>query len=131
MYKIFGWINVAIVIIMISPFILRWLNSHVFKSDKPALAMIVNMLRTLHKILGGLLFASVITHAVLALGAWRWHTGIILGIAAATAAILAIMFYIFKKKWLFLTHRILAGVAILLLLVHLIFPSALYYIFGV
>lgn len=131
MYKIFGWINVAIVIIMISPFVLQWLNSHVVKSDKPALAKIANALRTLHKILGGLLFASVITHAVLALGAWRWHTGIILGITAATTAMFAILFYVFKKKWLFTTHRILAGVTILLVLVHLIFPSALYYIFGV
>lgn len=131
MYKIFGWLNVSLVVIMISPFILRWINTHVFKSPNPALAKIVKFLRTLHKILGGLLLASAITHAILALSAWRWHTGIILGITAELAAIFAVLFYIFKKKWLFLTHRIIAVVAILLLLVHLIFPSAMYSIFGI
>ena len=130
MYKIFGWINVALVIIMISPFVLRWINAHAFKVPKAASTKLVNALRTLHKILGGLLLASAVTHAILALSAWQWHTGIILGIAAELAAIFAVMFYIFKKKWLFLTHRIIAGVVILLLLVHLIFPSAMYSIFG-
>ena len=128
MYRVFGWINVALVILMILPFFVRWLNTRYIKNDM--LKKQLNKYRFMHKVFGGLLLASIVTHAVLALGTWQWHTGTILGISAVLAVTAAILFYTFKKKWLFILHRVLAVILIALLLVHLIFPSAIYYIFG-
>lgn len=128
MYRVFGWINVALVILMILPFLVRWLNTRYIKNDM--LKKQLNKYRFMHKVFGALLLASIVTHAILALGTWQWHTGTILGISAVLAVIAAILFYTFKKKWLFILHRVLAVILIALLLVHLIFPSAIYYIFG-
>ncbi len=128
MYRLFGWINVALVVLMISPFFVRWLNKKYIKNDM--LKTQLFKYRIFHKVFGVLLLASIITHAILALGTWQWHTGTVLGITAVVTALAAVSFYTFKKKWLFVLHRVLAALLILLLLVHLIFPSAIYHIFG-
>ena len=128
MYRLFGWINVALVILMIAPFFVRWLNKKYIKND--VLKIQLFKYRVLHKVFGVLLLASIIIHAVLALGTWQWHTGTVLGITAIVTVLAAVSFYTFKKKWLFVLHRVLAVLLILLLLVHLIIPSAIYHIFG-
>ena len=128
MYRVFGWINVALVVLMLAPLFLRWLNRKYIKNDM--LKKQLNKYRVLHKVFGGLLVASIVTHAFLALGTWQWHTGTVLGITAGVTVLAAVAFYTFKKKWLFVLHRVLAVLLVLLLLVHLIFPSAIYYIFG-
>lgn len=130
MYKLFGWLNIAIVAFMILPFILRKLNALFFKK-KGVYLRIIKLLRKLHKPLGAVLFVVIVIHGISALGTWRLHTGMILGIMSAITMVFGMSFYILKKKWLYSLHKILVAILVVLLLIHLIFPSAVYYIFGI
>ena len=129
MYIILGWVNVALVAVQLLPFIVRRLNKYFIKSS--ALTKQINKYRVLHRILGGLLLVGTIIHGVLALGVLRLHTGTLLGAAAVLTVLIGAAFLVFKKKWLLALHRISALLVILMVLVHLIFPYAVYYIFGV
>ena len=131
MYRIFGWINVAVVAVMIAPFVLRWISLRLGKSKQSAVNKCFRFMRRLHKPLGGLLFASALVHAVLVLSGWRLHTGTILGFIVIIISIFGLLFFAVKKKWVVSTHKIFAYILIALVLVHLIFPSAIYQLFGV
>lgn len=131
MYAVFGWINISLITLMLLPFAIFNLNSLLFKKKVSVYLKLAKFLRKLHRYLGIPLVISVIYHGFLALGSFRLHTGTILGIMLIVVAIFGMIFILFKKKWAFKTHKLLAILLMLLLILHLIFPSALYYIFGI
>jgi len=87
-------------------------------------------MRKLHKPLGYVLFVSAVTHGFLALGSLRLHTGTILGIIVVITSIFGMVFYAVKNKWVVNIHKAFAYILIFLLLIHLILPSAVYYLLG-
>ncbi len=115
---------------MTAPFWLRFLNTHTLRLKGGAYGKTIKFLRTIHKPLGAAILVIALVHAYLALGAFRLHTGSLLWLSIFVAAVLGFSFHITKKRPLFAWHRRAVLLAILLLLIHLIFPSALYYIFG-
>lgn len=130
-YAILGWVNLGAIIVMTLPLWLRLLNKHAFKGKNAALARIARAFRAVHKPLGLLLAASVIVHGILALGALRLHTGTIAGIMLIVTAALGATFFFRKKKPLLTAHRTAALLLALFVLIHLIFPSALWQLFGI
>lgn len=131
MYRLLGWLNIFMTIVIIMPFILRKIDRLFLKNKSISYLNIIKFLRRLHKPFGIILFISAIFHGILALGVWRIHTGMILGIVVAVTALLGISFYIIKKKWIFIWHKTSALVLFVLLLIHLIFPSILNNLFGI
>ena len=131
MYVIIGWFNVAAVVIMTAPFWLRLINMHVFHNKNKALARLAKLLRTVHKPLGIAILVLAVVHGILALGALRLHTGTIAGIMLIATAALGGSFYRLKKKPLLIAHRTLALLFALFVLVHLIFPSAVWSLLGI
>ncbi len=131
MYGVIGWFNVAAVVVMTAPYWLRIINKYGFKNTNKALARFIKTLRKLHKPLGLVLVVLVIIHGILALGAVRLHTGTLAGVMLIVTAALGGSFYLFKKKPLLIAHRTAASLMVLLILLHLIFPSALWYLFGI
>lgn len=119
MYKALGITNVILVIIITSPFWLRFLNKHVFHNNSAPLKKLIKFLRKLHKPLGALLALSGITHGYLALGTIRLHTGSVLWTMILITALLGVLFYIKKKAVFFKWHRRAAFAVVLLVLVHL------------
>lgn len=65
----------------------------------------------------------------LALGALRLHTGSAVWVMILVTVILGASFYKTKKAVFFKWHKRAALTAVILALVHLLFPNALYYIF--
>jgi hypothetical protein len=130
MYVFLGWFNVAGIVVMTAPFWLRILNKHIFKWRSPRYAALVKALRTLHKPLGIAIVCSAFIHGLLALGSLRLHTGTLLGALVVVTAGLGVCLYFLKKKGLLTWHRRMALLTFVLILVHLIFPSAVYRIFG-
>ncbi len=116
---------------MLLPYVMRKLNERFFKIKHGAYISLNKLLRKAHRYLGVVLIASAATHGILALGSLRIHTGTVLGAFAVITALFGFAFIFIKKKWIFKTHKTLAFLLVALLLVHLIVPSALYYIFGV
>ena len=130
MYQLLGWFLVALLLVMTAPFWLRWLNERTLHLKGDGYTKTIKALRAIHKPLGGGILLIALVHGYLALGAIRLHTGPLLLLALIVTASLGILFFHFKKKALFLWHKRLAIAAVALLLLHLIFPNALYGLFG-
>lgn len=125
MYRIMGWINVAIVSLMFLNIMLLKMNAQYFKKKDGFLFKYIKLMRKFHKPLGAILLITVVYHGILALGTLQLHTGTILGSIVLLTAIFGIAFQYIKKKQIFTLHKLFASILILLLLVHLVFPSIL------
>lgn len=131
MVIIIGWFNVAAVLVMTAPYWLRLINKLAYNSKNTALTRMIKTLRAVHKPLGLALFVMAIVHGALALGAFRLHTGTFVGIILLVTVVLGGSFYRLKKKPLYIAHRTAATLLTLSVLVHLIFPSAIWQLFGI
>lgn len=130
MYIFMGWLIVTILLIMTAPFYLRILNKHVFHTKSEAFSRIVKIFRSLHKPFGlGLLLAGFV-HGYLALGTIKLHTGLLLWTSLFVTASLGAAFFKSKKKFFFTWHKRLVLLVICMVILHLLFPSAIYYLFG-
>lgn len=127
MYQILGIVNIALLAVITSPYWLRRLNQWL---HKPALSKLIKTMRVVHKPLGICLLLLSLVHGYLALGALRLHTGTVVGAMILITVVLGGTFYFRKKPALFAWHKRAALLVILLTVVHLVVPSAFYYIFG-
>ena len=125
MYSVLGWLNAILLGVLLSPFVLGFLNKNIFKTKSKVFRDLVKLLRRFHKPLGLALAILAPIHGYMALGGFRLHTGSLLYISAFTTAALGGSFYRLKKKELFKWHKRMAAVTVILLAVHLLFPSAL------
>ena len=87
-------------------------------------------MRRAHKPLGICLLVVSLVHGYLALGALRLHTGTLAGAMILITVVLGGVLFFKKKPALFAWHKRAALLTLLLTLVHLVVPSAVYYIFG-
>ena len=126
MYVFLGWLNVGLIAVMTAPFWLRFLNDHTFRLKGGAYGQVIKFLRTIHKPLGIAVIIIALIHAYLAWGTLRLHTGSFLWFSIFIAAVLGASFYFTKKKPLFFWHKRVVMFALVLLLVHLLFPNAVY-----
>ena len=132
MYKILGFINVALVVIITSPFWLRTLNKWTIKTKDKRFLDTIKFLRKLHKPLGITLAVIIVWHAYLALGGtFRLHTGLLAYIGFLLTVTVGGIYYKKKGKTLFKVHKTLALVSVSLVLIHLIWPNAIWQIFGI
>lgn len=126
MYKVFGYLNILLVVLITAPYWTRKLNQWFFHSKSKAYQKLQRTLRSIHKPAAAVLLISIIVHGYLALRSFRLHTGTIVGIAFILTALFGLIFYLTKKLPFLKVHRALALVAVLLVVVHLLFPSLLY-----
>ncbi len=130
LYSILGIINVLLIALITAPYWLRRASKWLFPKKKIMASKGMKALRALHKPLGICLLIVSLIHGYLAWGSLRPHTGTLLGAAVLITVALGGAFYRLKKKGLFKAHKIGALAVVLLTLLHLIAPSAIYYIFG-
>ncbi|NCB41550.1 MAG: hypothetical protein EOM59_02915 [Clostridia bacterium] len=128
MYVIMGWLGVLAFMVMTSPFWLRFINDRTLHLKGGTYGKALKLSRKIHKPLGVGFVAFSLVHGRLALGSFRLHTGTLLWLSLFITAGLGILYYSQKKKDLFVWHRRMALVVLFLLLIHLIFPMALYYL---
>lgn len=131
MFRVLGWFNVFLLTVMTAPYWLRFLNSHTLHLKGGAYGKTIKVLRAVHKPVGAAILLIAVLHGYLALGALRIHTGSILWTAVFLTAALGASFYLSKKRPLFQWHKRLAATAVTLLLIHLLFPSAVYTLFRI
>ena len=129
MYRILGYLNVTLFIVVTSPYWLRRLNQWMLHIRGADIQKVLKPLRSLHKPLAACLAVLAAIHGYLALGAPRLHTGSIVWIAVLLTAGLGYAFYKKKTPSLFKWHKGMALTVALLIALHLIAPGALYYLF--
>jgi hypothetical protein len=130
MYQILGILNVALFVGVTSPYWLRRINQWFFHGKSKGIVQGVKKLRKVHKPLGICLVVLSLIHGYLALGALRLHTGSLAWIMSIITVLLGVLFYKRKKAVYLLWHKRAALLTIILTVLHLVFPSALYYIFS-
>lgn len=129
-YQLLGYINLALVVLITAPYWLRMLNQKILKTRDKWLLNLIKLLRRLHKPLAAALVAITLWHGWLAWGSLRLHTGLLTGFAFLLTAMLGIAFWLRKNKRAFKGHKVMALISVLLLALHLLYPSALWYWFG-
>ena len=122
MYKVLGFINIGLLVIVLCPFIFRKMKQWFIHSKSPKYAKFMKALRLIHKPAALLLLASIFVHGWLALGALSLHTGTVAAASFVVTALFGLLFYLLHKKRLLQFHRLLALLSVLLVAVHLLFP---------
>jgi cytochrome b561 len=123
MYKILGFINVALLVGITSPYWLRYFNQWFFDRTNPALAKWIKRMRTAHKPLGVCLLVLAFTHGYLALSALQLHTGSAVGVMIFATVLLGALYFREKKAVIFAWHKHAALITVILVLIHLISPN--------
>lgn len=126
LYLFLGWLNFSLFAVITSPFWIGFLNKRFFHTKSQKYQKFIRMLRQIHKPLGLALAGLSFVHGYLALGSIRPHTGILAALAVCAVVVLGIVFFRTKKRTVFLWHRGIALALFFLLMVHIIFPNALY-----
>ena len=91
MYRILGILNVALLVVITSPYWLRRLGQLFFPKKKLASTRLMKVLRAAHKPLGVCLLLIALAHGYLALGAAAAH-GTLAGIMVLSTVVLGILF---------------------------------------
>lgn len=127
MFSILGYLSTASLVILVMPYILRVVNKKYFKNNEK-IKLVVKELKKVHKPAGILLAILSLIHGYMAFGGFALHTGSLLYLSIFITIIFGVLFGYKKKKVFLDTHKVFVVVAIVLLAVHLLFPSALYYL---
>lgn len=130
MFRVIGVITAWLLVFITSPYWFRMLNKYVLHIPAKKILPLTKALRAIHKPLGIALLVIAATHGYLALRAIRLHTGSLAYLFFAVTVCFGISFYFTKKRPLFKLHKLFALISISLVAVHLLFPNAIYYIFG-
>ncbi len=125
MYRILGYVNVALLVIITAPYWLKKLNLWLFHWKGRAYQQTLKFLRKLHKPLGAALVLLAMVHGYLALGSFRLHTGSLAWIMLLITASFGFAFYRLKKAKLFKWHKAFALVVAAFTAIHLLLPGLL------
>ncbi len=131
LYEILGILMIVLLVAITSPYWLRTLNRLTVKTKDKRFFQLLRFMRSLHKPLGLSLALIAILHGYLAWGSLRPHTGMLAFLGFAVTATLGGIYYKTKNKKVFRAHKTMAAVSIGLLLLHLLWPGALWYLFGI
>lgn len=128
MFSILGYLSVALLLILVAPYILRIANKKFFKNNEK-IKKIIKELKKIHKPAGILVAILSIIHAYMIFGLkFNLHTGTLVYLSMFITIIFGVLFG-YKKKKLFLDmHKTFVLLTVALLAIHLFFPSALYYL---
>ena len=124
MFRVLGWVNAGLLLIMVLPFILTRANRLLFEGKNETLRAILKVNRKVHKPSGVLLLIIAFIHGYLAMGRVALHTGTVLYVSLFLTAILGGWFWQKKNKQVFQIHKLGALISVLLFLLHWLAPGA-------
>lgn len=125
MYKALGSLSAFLFLFLICPFVLNTINKRFYNYQNQGLMKWSKRIRKYHKQAGVLIAIIAIIHGRLILGEFRLHTGFVLYSGILITAILGISYYKTKKKPLYLWHKRMMFVDLVLLIIHLAVPNLL------
>lgn len=127
MYSVLGYLSLAMLVILALPYPLRILNKKMLDNN-PKITSLVKQLKKIHRPVGAAVGVLAIVHGYMAMGSLRLHTGTLTYLSMLIAVCFGGLFHIKKKKTFLTLHRSFAVITLGLLAVHLLFPSAIYYL---
>lgn len=118
--KFLGFVNVTLLFLLLSPFILRRINKHFYNNKNNTLKKTIATLSKAHMYFGFILLISALVHGYMALGELRLHSGVILWFWVLMQVILGNIAKKTKKPYLFKVHRTIGVLTLVFLILHLI-----------
>jgi len=119
-FKYLGWVNITLLVLIITHFILRRVNKYGFKNKNKLLRRISAFMSKVHPYLTGLLLVSAFLHGFNLAGGIMLHSGYIAFAAILLQAIFGILAKFKKKKPILITHRIIGLLLVASVFVHVI-----------
>lgn len=110
-YKYLGWVNIGLLTLIISHFILRRINKYGFGNKNKVLRKISIFMSKIHPYLTGVLVITAFLHGYNLAGGIRLHSGYIAFLVILMQAIFGVLVKYRKKKPILITHRII-GIAL-------------------
>lgn len=115
-----GFINVVLLILLLSPFLLRRTNKYIFKNKNKILKKYAGVFSKYHMYFGFTLLVTAFLHGYMALATIRMHSGYILWLWVFIQVSLGMYAKKKKKPQLFNIHRIIGLLSLVFLIIHLI-----------
>ncbi|MCD6322169.1 MAG: hypothetical protein J7L77_04010 [Clostridiales bacterium] len=119
-FKYLGWVNITLLVLIITHFILRRVNKYGFKNKNKLLRRISAFMSKVHPYLTGLLLISAFFHGFNLAGGIRLHSGYIAFVAILLQASFGTLVKFKKKKPILITHRIIGLLLVASVFVHVI-----------
>lgn len=119
-FKYLGWVNITLLVLIITHFILRRVNKYGFKNKNKFLRRISVFMSKIHPYITGLLLISAFFHGYNLAGGIRLHSGYIAFAAILLQAYFGAIVKFKKKKPILVTHRIIGLLLVISVLVHVI-----------
>lgn len=119
-FKFLGWVNITLLVLIITHFMLRRVNKYGFKNKSKLLRRISIFMSKIHPYLTGLLLVSAFLHGFNLAGGIRLHSGYIAFAAILLQASFGALVKFKKKKPILITHRIIGLLLVASVFVHVI-----------
>ena len=120
MVSFLGLMNATLLILLLSPFLIRRINKYFYKNKNKILRNYAGSLSKIHMYFAYILLITAFVHGYMALGTIRLHSGYILWTFVFTQIILGNMSKKIKKSYLFKIHRVVGLTSLVFLIIHLI-----------
>jgi len=119
-FKYLGWVNISLLVLIITHFILRRVNKFGFKNKNKTLRKISMTMSKLHPYLTGLLVVTAFLHGYNLAGGIRLHSGYIAFAAILLQATFGALVKFKKKKPILIIHRITGLLLVISVFIHVI-----------
>lgn len=118
--KILGWVNISLLTLVISHFILRRINKAGFGNKNKTIRKISVFMSKIHPYIAGLLLISAFFHGFNLIGGIRLHSGFIAFFAILVQMTFGVLVKYTKKKPILIIHRFAGLLLVAAVITHII-----------
>lgn len=119
-FKYLGWVNITLLVLVITHFLLRRVNKYGFGNKNKALRKISVFMSKVHPFIAGALVVSAFFHGWNLAGGIRLHSGYIAFLAILLQLSIGTLVKYLRKKPLLVTHRIVGIALTVSVIVHVV-----------
>ena len=119
-FKYLGWVNITLLILVITHFLLRRINKFGFGNKSKALRKISSYMSKIHPFIAGALVVSAFFHGWNLAGGIRLHSGYIAFAAILLQLVFGTMVKYLKKKPILIIHRFTGLALVTAVIVHVL-----------
>lgn len=119
-FKYLGWVNISLLVLVVTHFILRRVNRYGFANKNKALRKISKFMSKIHPVIAGCLLISAFFHGWNMVGGIMLHSGYIAFAAILLQLTLGTMVKYLKKKPFLIIHRIIGLALVTSVVTHIL-----------
>lgn len=120
LFKYLGWVNISLLLLIITHFILRRINKYGFNNKSKQLRRTAVFMSKIHPYIVGLLLVTAFLHGYNLAGGIRLHSGFIAFAVILIQSGFGVLVKYVKKKPVLIVHRITGLLLVISVLIHVI-----------